>query len=278
MRLKTFLLLTIALGLHVSCSADKRSPAADLPIAVHPSIHTRATETAFEQGDKIGVTIKLDGEATAYKTNAELTHNGSYFVSQEIKWYSEDVASTFEAYHPFDENYSKSFSVVQDQSTTGYYESDLLLAYAENVKPNVNGVSLTFVHCMSRLIVRIDNQSQHDISAVRIRNTRGDVTVNPSLKTATVKVFSNTIEISAQKIDSDIFRAILAPQEAAIEIEIENELGTTVTKTFKTISMSGGESYTANVTVSDDFDISDYQITSDGQIEGWEDGGDLTGE
>ncbi|MCD8073400.1 MAG: fimbrillin family protein, partial [Alistipes sp.] len=235
-------------------------------------------ETTFEQNDKIGVTITLDGEATAYKSNAELTHNGTHFISQEIKWYGDDKPSVFEAYHPYNENYSKNFSISPDQTSTGYYQSDLLLAYAENVRPNINGVSLSFVHCMSQLVVKIENESSFEITAVRIGNTHGEVTVNSILRTVTVKVFSEKIEIDAQKMAENTFRAILAPQEAAVVLEIENDQGTTVTKTFKSISMTGGESYTANVTVSDDFDITQHEIISNGQIEGWESGGSLVEE
>ena len=49
-------------------------------------VMTKATETAFENGDAIGLTVSR--ESGAYATNKKLTYNGLEF-SSDLLWYAE---------------------------------------------------------------------------------------------------------------------------------------------------------------------------------------------
>ena len=75
-----------------------RPSAAGLPIRVEPVI-TRATETDFENGDAIGLTVSR--ESGVYATNEKLVFDGTSFGGSLV-WYAEgaDVAS-LSAYSPW---------------------------------------------------------------------------------------------------------------------------------------------------------------------------------
>jgi hypothetical protein len=61
-------------------------------------VMTKVTDTAFENGDAIGVTITR--ESGAHATNEKLTYNGTEF-SGSLMWYAEGTAgATVSAYYP----------------------------------------------------------------------------------------------------------------------------------------------------------------------------------
>ena len=67
-------------------------------VRVEPVV-TRVTETNFENGDQIGLSITR--AAGAFATNAPLTYDGSAF-SGALTWYSEGAdEATLKAYYPY---------------------------------------------------------------------------------------------------------------------------------------------------------------------------------
>ena len=121
-------------------------------IRVEPVI-TRVTETNFEAGDAIGLSVvRKSGD---YATNVSMKYDGTAF-SGDLNWYEEgEDASTIKAYYPFKEGEGlpTAFTVQHDQSK-GTAASDFVSAVKENVLPSANAVSVVFKHQLSRLVTR----------------------------------------------------------------------------------------------------------------------------
>ena len=95
-------------------------------VRVEPVI-TRVTETNFEAGDAIGLSIiRKSGD---YATNVQMKYDGTAF-SGDLNWYDDgEEASTIKAYYPYKEGEGlpTMFSVQQDQSK-GTAASDFVSA------------------------------------------------------------------------------------------------------------------------------------------------------
>ena len=113
-------------------------------IRVEPVI-TRATETDFEKGDAIGLSVvRAAGE---YAANAKLTYDGTAF-SGDLNWYDDGTdEATLKAYYPYTEGEAlpTRFTVQQDQSK-GTASSDFISAVKEGVLPSANAVAVVFKH------------------------------------------------------------------------------------------------------------------------------------
>ena len=111
-------------------------PASDLEIKLNASLYsfTKATDTAFEANDAVGVNIFKAGES--YIHNAKFTAgNGSTLNSTtKYTWYPEtEVEGTIVAYYPYADiangTTTHSFAVKADQSSKDAFKaSDFMLA------------------------------------------------------------------------------------------------------------------------------------------------------
>ena len=133
-------------------------------LRVEPVI-TRATETNFETGDAIGLTVAL---ATAdHASNVQLTYDGAAF-SGDLNWYENgEEASTLKAYYPYkaDEALPTRFIVETDQSH-GIAASDFVSAVKEGVLPSANAVSVVFKHQFSRIVTTLKNNAGAAIESI----------------------------------------------------------------------------------------------------------------
>ncbi|MBR5830118.1 MAG: fimbrillin family protein, partial [Tidjanibacter sp.] len=100
---------------------------------------TKATDTAFEEGDQIGLHIVTD---RTYLNNAKYTYtNGALVAAQTNYWYDDEtVTADVLAYYPYaaDATYKAegyNFAVKVDQSVEGAYAASDLLVAATTSKP-----------------------------------------------------------------------------------------------------------------------------------------------
>lgn len=119
----------------------------------------KATETAFEQGDVVGLFAAAPVEAD----NVALTWDGeSVKPAQPIYWAVDqagDQASAFYAYYPYSGQVSQPeflFSVPADQRTEAAYKAADLLTASALGTPDVGEVYLRFAHQLTRIIMEID--------------------------------------------------------------------------------------------------------------------------
>lgn len=179
---------------------------------------TRATDTSFEEGDKIGLHI-ITPTAT-WLDNALYTYTeGKLVGAQTNLWYTEeDVTSDVVAYYPYSEQgaYNPAgytFTVNADQSTAAAYTASDLMVAATTSAPTEEAVTLPFRHALSKVVVKIDNQLGEDIANVWFSDVYGTTTVNMLDGTSVVGGSKGTIKAASVTInEAAAWAFILVPQ------------------------------------------------------------------
>ena len=238
-------------------------------VRVEPVI-TRATETNFEKGDQIGLSII---RATAeYATNQPLTYDGTAF-SGDLNWYDEGAEeSTLKAYYPYNstEALPTRFTVQADQSK-GTSASDFVSAVKENVLPSANAVSMVFKHRLSRLVVTVKNNSGAEIEKVQFQEIIPVALIDADL---TAKVDENakwqTITAFA---DGDKYYAIV-PGQTVAPIVVVTAGGKELSQQLVEVTLEPGKQYSVSVVVNKE----EIKVVLAGEIENWTDGGEITGD
>lgn len=189
-------------------------------ISVSTSLYsfTKATDTAFESGDAIGVHIISNQPNEPYLNNAKYTYNGTAWKGEQTNyWYKdESVVADIYAYYPYSANggYNATginFTVNSDQTThAGYTASDLMLAQASS-KPTAEAVKLGFKHALSKVVVNINSELDEAIADVMFSDVYG--TANVSLAGGAATVGGSKGGIKALKVKDTQWQLILVPQE-----------------------------------------------------------------
>lgn len=215
---------------------------------------TKATDTAFEEGDVIGVHV-FPGES-CWLYNAKFTmESGVLTPESDYKWHEDtDVAATVTAVYPATnrEEYGtpETFTVQSDQSTLeGYKMSDLMFAQTTS-KPTEEAVVLPFKHAMSKVIITIDNQLKEDIADVFLTNLYGSLTYDA--KTLETITDGSKAAIKAYKSNETTWVLIVAPQtDASPDLAITTASGKQYTfKLSETVEFKAGKQRTAEVVIS----------------------------
>ena len=269
--MKKFLILAGAaiVGL-VACNKNPESQPIDyskVSVRIEPVI-TRATETNFEKGDQIGLTVTR--ASGAYAENAPLTYDGAAF-SGELKWYEEGTeASTLKAYYPYVSTFPTSFTVAADQSA-GTASSDFVSAVKEGVLPTANEVAMVFKHRLSRLVVTAQNNSGMPIESVVFKGVIPTATIADDL-TATVSASAEAIDVKAFA-DGEKYYAIVPGQKVALEVVVTAG-GKAHSQKLAEATLEAGKQYSVSIIVNKD----EIKVVLSGEIENWGDGGEISGE
>ena len=197
---------------------------------------TKATETAFEAGDKIGVYIASyeGGKAQAlqlggnYKTNNPVIYDGVKWTADPMIYWDENIEKyNVYAYYPFTIPTSVDempFSVALDQrvaetqdALSAYEASDFLYASSKGVTSAGGDVKLLFKHKMSKLTVNIVKGEDYegDIPAtatVYIHSTVPDCFIDLATGDVVKNQRSQAKTIIAKQVDEDSHTAIIVPQ------------------------------------------------------------------
>ena len=194
---------------------------------------TKATAAAFEAGDKIGlfvtqyngtdaVPLQISGN---YANNSAVTFNGSKWTAQPAIFWADGKFDVY-AYYPFQTLISvdeQPFSVALDQSLSettealsGYEASDFLWANNTGVI-KMDVVPLVFKHRMSKLVVNLVKGEGYtgEIPAdavVRIHNTVPNSYIDLSSGIVTKNPYESPKSITARKISTGVYSAIIVPQ------------------------------------------------------------------
>ena len=211
----------------------KRQDAKSTPMTFvvnHPG-QTRATATAFERDDMIGLYV-ADAKAPLeiggnLVNNEALTFDGNKWTPNHTLYWDEGLFNAY-AYYPYIKGISsitdQPFSVSTDQSTArtatalgGYEASDLLFATSKNIKASDSPVSLTFKHIMSKLKIRLikgeDFEGDMPTDArVYVHGTVPTATLDLQAGVATRYVKGTRQTIIAHQDGDTSFSAIIVPQ------------------------------------------------------------------
>lgn len=274
-----------------ACSDDAPVPAADGEAAAGRQEMTftfslpsqgaaRVTETSFESGDRVGLYVIESGSvfepAGNMVNNEGLTFNGSSWKgSRNIYW--NDGSFDAYAYHPYQAEVSSvtdlPFSVLTDQSGTGYGLSDFLHSSASGLVASASPVSLTFRHIMSRLTIRLIKGEDFDgelpeNAVVMIHNTVPDATVDLRAGVATVNYRSNERSIVAHKDATGVYSAIIVPQRLSNRVPFVEVISDGVSFLYDSkFLFKPGINHLVNLVI--DKNPEQVKIEVGGEISGW---------
>ena len=236
--MKRFLYLLSAISLFVlaAVSCDEVMPSEPdqpqsellaLSLKANIATFTKATDTAFETSDTVGVSILVpewddDKSLHAHNVPYSFLSGGSMTTDTPVYWYDDREQRAFViSYYPYSYDYDIYeewvFTVNADQSNHyAYTNSDLMFACTES-KPTKDEVKLTYNHLLSKVVVYIDNQLEDKISDVFVSDVYGSVKVDVDIKGAaeyTVNGSKGTIKMCpATDVDGrNLWAAIIVPQ------------------------------------------------------------------
>ncbi len=185
-------------------------------ISVATSLYnfTKATDTAFEANDAIGIHIVTDN---TYLDNAKYTYNGKAWKGEQTNyWYKdESVPANIYAYYPYTNTgaYSAegySFTINPDQTTpAGYTASDLMVANTTS-KPTAEAVKLGFKHALSKVVININSELEETVSSVMFCDVYG--TAQVSLDGTTATASGSKGDVKALNIKDNMWQLIIVPQ------------------------------------------------------------------
>lgn len=163
---------------------------------------SKATETTFDSGDRVGVFIVRYANDTTpgllgrtnYAANLKFESDafGRFRPDSVLDWYrvgsGESDKSDFYAYYPYDAALDKDrldvvpFQVELDQSSwANHTASDFLWASARAQTPAVGGVPMQFKHVMARFVIQVKATSgalDPNKLTVRFKNIKTALTWN----------------------------------------------------------------------------------------------------
>lgn len=248
MRKELFFATIAACVMLASCSSNDESEVivpepetTKIPINVTTNLWTRATDTAFEQNDKVGIfVVNYNGETAGVLSNSGnhvdnmcFTYTGNWSPTTPIYWKDQTTKADFFCYYPYSSilaNVSAvQCSVKADQSTEQNYKaSEFLWGKREKVAPTANPVELKVSHAMSNIIIKLQagqgyTKADMERASVTIKGLKTNATAN--LATGSVTATGSATDITPLK-EGENLRAMVVPQSVSdtklIEVVIDN--------------------------------------------------------
>jgi len=223
-KLLIFAISTVLLAAGCSKEGDGSVNYGSSPIVIDPTLAdpelfpkmaTRVTDTDFEEGNRIGVTIRLDGQT--FISNREFTFDAAteLFTASGARWYEDATrVSELSAYYPYQAGAAApaEFSVLPDQTGDNYKASDFIAGIKQEVRPDKE-VDLVFKHKMARLIVKVTNESDSDITEILFKGTIGTGLYDDTTGDFSVKTDAALVDVKAcERRKNELYYALLVPQ------------------------------------------------------------------
>lgn len=287
--------LIVALIIFTGCSKESEDidnpiPKLDLPkvedskipINIATGLWTKATDSGFESGDKIGLyVVNYSGSSPGvlsnsgnHVSNMRFTLSSSWTPDSPIYWKDGTTKTDFYCYYPHNSPItditSYPFNLKANQSTTANYKSsDFLWGKTSGLLPSSNAILITVNHVMSNLIIKLTpgtgyTESELTSATITIKNLKSNSTVN--LSTGVATAIGTTGDIIPLK-ETGFYRALVVPQSITDLDLIQVELGTDTFTLKKTITFVPNKQHTCTLIIGK---------TSDGvniTIGGWDNDG-----
>lgn len=289
--MKRYGILLVAVLLCMACNKEHTTTLPDDAAMrfemKHPA--TRATATAFEQGDRIGLYItEYDGDAAAplqisgnWANNVAASLDGEGWTTAKKIFWSDNKMDVY-GYYPYMTPVSideQPFAVALDQSTErngdqlgGYEASDFLWAKSEGVAQTEGTVALQFAHRCSKLVVKLVKGPSYegdlpDNATVYIHSVVPTATIDFTTGVVVKDLFGEMATIKTRKIDNATYEAIIVPQRLDsrrpfIEVVV-NGVSYLLEDTF---NFKAGKQHTLSLTINSNPDQVEIEIG--GEIEG----------
>ena len=256
---------------------------------LHPSA-TRATETAFEKGDMIGLyATEYSGDVASplqisgnWANNVATTYDGNIWTPAKKIFWSENKMDVY-GYYPYmiptsiDEHL---WSVQLDQSTpkttdalSGYEASDFLWAKATEVSQTDGEVELEFKHRCSKLVVKLVKGADYSgvlptESELYIHSTVPTATIDFTNGAVTKYIYGDMETIKARRVDDATFEAIIIPQRMETRRPFLEYIANGVSYLYEgTFVFKAGKQHTLELTINSNPD--QIEIEVGGNVGDW---------
>lgn len=271
----TSLFILSSLAILSSCSEGEKpdppkpkppTPPAEqtkIPINIATGAWTKATDSGFETGDKVGIYVVNYTGATSpgtlastgnHATNIGFTYGTSWTADSQIYWKDQTTKADFYCYYPYVASIADvsayQFNVRANQSTLADYKaSDFLWGKTAGVSPTSDPVQITIKHAMSNLIVRLtpgNGYTAADLTnaVVKIKNLKTRSVINLTTGSASA---TGTAEDMTPRKETDYYRALLVPQTITNLDLIVVELGSDIYTLKQSITFEANKQHTCTI-------------------------------
>lgn len=244
---------------------------------------SRATDDAFEQGDKAGLFVvnrNADGSAASlaasgnHVNNQMFSYDGSWTSSSPIYWKDETTHADFYLYYPYTSTVTSTtampFSVNANQSAEADYKaSDLLVGSAHDVAPTESAVGINVSHVMSQMVITLapgDGFTDETLSAANVRVAINGVKTSATVNLADGSVTATGDASTVTPLNTDgKYKAIIVPQSVEETNLVTVKMGRKSYNLQKAFTFESGKRHSFTVTVSKTSNGLNVKIT------GWDD-------
>ena len=227
---KLFLLVAVFAAM-ISCSESlENTPATPetdkLPINISTTL-TRATDSAYEAGDKVGIFVVNEPNTLVasgnHVDNMGFTYSTTWTPDTPIYWLDKSTKADFYCYYPYAENVSTTahtFATKANQSQLADYKaSEFLWGKTAGIAPTEEAVNITTNHTFSNMVVILkpgDGFTDATLAAatksVKICGVKTNASIN--LTTGVATATGNTTEVTPY-LENGQYRALIVPQTTA---------------------------------------------------------------
>ncbi|MDR0962454.1 MAG: fimbrillin family protein [Mediterranea sp.] len=205
-------------------------PVKPTPIVIAVNPHTRATDSGYESGDKVGIfVVNYAAETTAgtltaagnHVDNMRFAFDGAKWTPDEtVYWKDRTTKADFYCYYPHRASLTSitdvSVSVPVDQSTTGKYQEGDFLWGKTSSAPTTSAVSITTNHVMSNLLIYLE--AGEGYTATTLAAAEKQLTINGTKTTGTLHLATGVVTATGNAADitplatDGYYRALIVPQ------------------------------------------------------------------
>lgn len=294
-----FLIGILSTYLFACCSSDSVNetvpptpptpPSEKLPINISTSVSSRATDLAFEVGDKIGLYVvnhNVDGSAAALQVsgnhvdNMQYTYNSTWTPATQTYWIDNSTHADFYLYYPYTSSITSidamPYSVKANQSQLSDYKAgDLMIGKTIDVAPTQLSVKIEAKHVMSQMTINLvagNGFTDATLAAAKIsvKVNRLKTKATANLATGAVTAIGDDTDIIPYKVANNSYKAIVVPQAVGegnlITINVDGR-DFNLPKTSNFTGFEAGKKHNFNVTLSKTSNGVNVNITK------WEDDG-----
>lgn len=258
----------LALGCMSGCS---RSGPKEYRVAIVPTLRSRVSALAFEQGDRIGLSVVRGAEFCA--ENWPMAYDGAMFTGGPQWDVARQESLMLVAYYPYSaDGMPARFSVECDQRA-GCGPSDLLGAVKSGVVPGPAPVSMVFQHLMTQLTVLVDNTAAASVEEVVLEGFARTADIDWEALEVSARPDAEVAGVFACEVRPGIsYRAVLVPQQADLTVAVTLSDGSVHRKTIRGVALESGHSYDLRVALTGSGGL---KMSLSGDICDWIDGGSI---
>ena len=272
--MKRYITIALTALAFAACQQPVEPQMVPRKIQVEPII-TKATEVNFENGDRIGLTIKVNGAAENYASNECMTYASDVFTS-DLEWYADIYTpANFHAYYPYNETGAPVSYFQHEDQSEGIAAADFMMAAKKGVLPSQNAVAMVFKHIMTKLVINIDNQSGAEVEKVEVLSSTLGVDLdyeNMALLPCSGVLPAVCPQTTAyEAVSGKTWQMIMIPQTAPLELYVTLSNHTVIRQALVNTTYKSGGQYTINARIVQDNMI----VTASGEIENWTDEGEI---